>query len=223
VGPNGVAVADMNADGRPDVVVFNSSCAGCSDLSTVAVFPGNGDGTFGSAQLNTSAPYGLGPLVLGDLNVDGKPDAVLNANQVEVLLGTLGAKAPSSTSISASNTRFVAGQSVILKADVSGSQSSAAPSGTVTFSLNNTALASTSVIGGTARFSTAPLLPGSYTITAAYGGDAAHQGSVSGPLTFTITAGSAVPIPYWASGCLTAALLGLGWRMRVGRGKPSDV
>ncbi len=70
-GPNGaVAIADLNGDGIPDLVVEGQTAG-------LAVFPGNGDGTFGlilrfaigSMQEDES-------IGVADLNGDGKPDVV---------------------------------------------------------------------------------------------------------------------------------------------------
>src|SRR5262245_7134817 len=40
-GPLGIAVGDVNGDGKPDIVTTNI------DLPTISVLLGNGDGTFG--------------------------------------------------------------------------------------------------------------------------------------------------------------------------------
>ena len=81
--PTGVAVADFNGDGKPDLVVTNRG------TNNVSVFLGNGDGTF-QAAVNT--PVGAQPtaVAVGDFNVDGKPDlAVANAmdGTISVLFG----------------------------------------------------------------------------------------------------------------------------------------
>ena len=91
-----VAVADVNDDGKFDLVVANR-CGnnGCLQESLVAVLLGNGDGTF-QAPLS----YGTGGLftssvAVADLNGDGKPDIVVANNcgdsncdgAVDVLLG----------------------------------------------------------------------------------------------------------------------------------------
>ena len=70
--PASVAIADLNADGRPDLAVANS------DANTVSVPLGNGDGTFG-----TKTDFGAGnsprSVAIADLNADGRPDlAVAN-------------------------------------------------------------------------------------------------------------------------------------------------
>ena len=68
--PNSVAVADVNGDGKLDLVTANG------DLSnTVSVDLGNGDGTFQNNDLTSFAtsPYSV---VVADVNSDGKPDIV---------------------------------------------------------------------------------------------------------------------------------------------------
>jgi len=72
-----VAVADVNRDGKPDIVVANvcvndDNCAG-----TVAVLLGNGDGTFQTAVTYGSGGYEAGSVVVADVNGDGKPDIVV--------------------------------------------------------------------------------------------------------------------------------------------------
>ena len=92
--PSSVAIADLDADGRPDLVVANTSS------NTVSVLLGNGDGTFGS---KTDFDTGNAPnsVAIADLNGDGQPDLVVAVDgsypaMVEVLLGngdgTFGAK-----------------------------------------------------------------------------------------------------------------------------------
>jgi glucose/arabinose dehydrogenase len=81
---HGVSTADVNADGRLDIVAANSGS------NTVSVWLGNGDGTFG-----TRADFSTGPtpksVAVGDLNRDGRLDFA-TANQdsgtVSVLLRT---------------------------------------------------------------------------------------------------------------------------------------
>jgi len=72
-----VAVADLNGDGRPDLVVANSSgCYACTDGALVGVLLGNGDGTFQPAVAYSSGGFTkqFGPLALAvtDLNGDGR-------------------------------------------------------------------------------------------------------------------------------------------------------
>src|SRR5688572_20967190 len=67
--PNDLALADLNADGRPDMVVASTSG------SSVEIRLGNADGTFGSAQ---SFATGASPhsVVAGDFTSDGKADLI---------------------------------------------------------------------------------------------------------------------------------------------------
>jgi hypothetical protein len=71
VGTAQVAVADLNLDGKLDVVEISY------DSNAVEVFLGNGDGTFQTAKssvvLNPSA------IAIGDLNGDKKPDLVVSS------------------------------------------------------------------------------------------------------------------------------------------------
>ena len=77
-----LAVADVNGDGKPDLLVAN-------EAGTVAVLLGNGDGTFQAA-----VTYGAGgspdSIAVADLNGDGKSDLVASNyenNSAGVLLG----------------------------------------------------------------------------------------------------------------------------------------
>lgn len=70
-----VAVADLNGDGIPDLVVTNDAYV--YGPSSVAILLGKGDGTFTPAP-NSPVQVGSGPLsvAFGDLNGDGIPDLV---------------------------------------------------------------------------------------------------------------------------------------------------
>jgi hypothetical protein len=82
--PVSVAVADLNSDGKRDIVTANY------DASTASVLLGNGDGSFGA---KTDFATGANPnsVAIADLNGDTKPDLVTAnsapSNTVSVLLG----------------------------------------------------------------------------------------------------------------------------------------
>ena len=82
--PFSVAVADLNGDGKPDIVTVNNYPG-----NVVNILLGNGNGTFQARQ--TLAP-GMNPLsiVVADVNGDGKPDLLIanaNSSSVGVFLG----------------------------------------------------------------------------------------------------------------------------------------
>ena len=91
--PLSVVVADVNGDGKPDLVVaiYCASISNCNPVGpgAVSVLLGNGDGTFQAAVPYGSGGNGAQSVAVADVNGDGKPD-VLAANfsgTVGVLLG----------------------------------------------------------------------------------------------------------------------------------------
>jgi hypothetical protein len=90
-----VAVADLNGDGKPDIVVANLCLSYfCESQANpnLGVLLGNGDGTFQPVVTYSSGGYSDESVVLADVNGDGKPDIVVADNNngsgtVEVLLG----------------------------------------------------------------------------------------------------------------------------------------
>ena len=80
-----IALADVNGDGKPDLLVANDG-GFYYQPGGVAVLLGNGDGMFQLAQICSSQWTSL--IAAGDLNGDGKPDLVVeNGSRVGVLLG----------------------------------------------------------------------------------------------------------------------------------------
>ncbi len=82
-GPQSLVVADLNGDGKPDIVVDNFSD------NTVGVMLGKGDGTFGTQK---TYPTGDEPegMIVADMNHDGIPDIIVPNranNNVGILLG----------------------------------------------------------------------------------------------------------------------------------------
>ena len=76
-----VAIADVNGDGKPDVIAVNDcfvgGCAFSTASGSVGVLLGNGDGTFQAATTYSSGGYGGTSVVVVDVNGDGKADLVV--------------------------------------------------------------------------------------------------------------------------------------------------
>jgi hypothetical protein len=89
-----LATADVNGDGKPDVIAAPGCPVGCPSNNLVSVLLGNGDGTFQTPKaVNIGANFVLG-IAIADVNHDGKLDILLAENHcddcggiVAVLLG----------------------------------------------------------------------------------------------------------------------------------------
>jgi hypothetical protein len=102
-GANAVAIADVNGDGKPDLVVTNwCAFTACTDPSTIGVLLGKGDGTFPTLATYPSGGLFADSVAIADVNGDGKPDLIVancgsnsqtncvstsNSGNVAVLLG----------------------------------------------------------------------------------------------------------------------------------------
>jgi hypothetical protein len=81
-GVSSLALGDLNEDGKPDLaaVTGTTTCpAPTSNNGSLAIYPGNGDGTFKTAISVTGLPsyVGVSAPVSGDFNGDGKLDLVI--------------------------------------------------------------------------------------------------------------------------------------------------
>ena len=88
-GADSVAVADVNGDGKPDLLVANE---GNGSTGSVSVLLGNGDGTFQPAVTYGSGAKVAASVAVADVNGDGKPDLLVanggnGTGSVGVLLG----------------------------------------------------------------------------------------------------------------------------------------
>jgi hypothetical protein len=176
-----LAVADYNGDGKLDFATGGFDLTG-----TVHVFPGNGDGTFGSPGVFQSGRGGNVGVAAGDFNGDGRPDLVaanLSGNIVGVLLNT--STAATATTLSTDVNPAVVGQLVNLTATVTGP--AGVPTGDVTFLDGDTVLGTATLDDtGTATLAVAFATEGDHVLTAVYGGSNAFDASTSDVLTETV-------------------------------------
>jgi len=80
--PSGVAIADVDRDGHPDLVVTGSSA------NVVSVLRGRGGGRFAPRQ-DFATPYNPRGVVVADVTGDGRPDVLLAAEQANSATGAV--------------------------------------------------------------------------------------------------------------------------------------
>jgi hypothetical protein len=83
LGPQAIAVQDVNGDGKPDVLL-------ATGFQGVAVLLGNGDGTFKPAVVYSSGGPQATSISVGDMNGDGKPDLVVLNYCLEIFTSSCG-------------------------------------------------------------------------------------------------------------------------------------
>jgi hypothetical protein len=181
--PYSVVVADVNNDGKLDVVASNWGTPDFgSNAGAVTILLGKGNG-----QLAPGATYPSGgaespSVAVVDLNGDGKLDIAL-ACVDDSLEGTEGVASilindtalsaqKTTTTVTTSGSPSFVGQPVTFTATVS-AKSGAVPNGeTVTFTDGKNQLATVPLSGGVASFTTSALSAKRHTIKATYAGDA---------------------------------------------------
>ncbi len=91
-GPDSVALADVNGDGKIDIIVANSGTNPAdttnTDINTISVLLNNGNGTFAAKQ-DYATGENPSDIVVADMNNDGFPDLVIanaTANTVRISL-----------------------------------------------------------------------------------------------------------------------------------------
>jgi len=198
---NEVMAADLDGDGKLDIVAVNGVC-GSFQFSCVYVFPGNGDGTFQSPIVFDQSTGNDGytdAAAVADLNGDGALDLAvthgfgnglgLPPGTVDVLLNNIKSLASTTTALISSVNPSLLGQSVTFSATVS--SSSVTPTGSVVFYDGATSIGSVTLTNGSGSVSTSTLAVGSHSITAAYQGSSGFASSTSAPLTQVVNSGPA--------------------------------
>jgi hypothetical protein len=183
-----VAVADVNGDGKPDLLVSHWCVSSDTcDEGGVGVLLGNGDGTFQAPVVYSSGGLYALSVAAADVNGDGKPDLLVaneSGNTVGVLLNIY--TLPTTTMIASSSNPSAFGQSVTFTATVI-PQGSGTATGTLTFSDNSMTLGTSPLNGGMATFATPALAVGLHSINAVYSGDSNFTGSTSNTLSQVVT------------------------------------
>jgi hypothetical protein len=180
--PLGVTVADVNGDGKLDLLTANQGplFRGSQGTSSVGVLLGNGNGSFGATTTLAIGNSNFLDIAAADVNSDGKPD-LLTANYfnstVSVLLNTTVYATPALTSLSPASgpvgaTVTLTGQNL---------------TGATAVSFNGTAATTFSVVNATTITATVPAgaTSGNVTVTT--------PGGTNSGVTFTVTTNGPVP------------------------------
>ncbi len=185
-----VVIADMNGDGKPDLVM--------TDGSIISVIHSSGARSFGP-EIHYLAGN-IGTLVVKDVNGDGLPDIITTSgtSTVAVLLSQPGGGSPNGTlSLAPASISF--GQPFTFSLALTPSTAQ----GSVIFSVDSSTVANVPVIAGVASFNdinnNPSLALGSHTVTAQYSGDANLT-----PALFIVPA-TVVPFIHPTTVSLTAA------------------
>jgi hypothetical protein len=172
--PVGIAVGDFNGDGLSDVATTSHAGAG-----TVSVLL--------SERTETATATGVSVYGLGTHNVLASyPGDISRAASHSTSVPLIGVLQTTTTRLTASANPVIAGQAVTFSAAVSPAPTGM-PTGTASFYAGTILLGTGTVNNaGVATFTTANLAPGSYSLTAAYSGNAGFGPSTSTVLGFTV-------------------------------------
>jgi Bacterial Ig-like domain (group 3)/FG-GAP-like repeat len=200
--------ADVNGDGKPDLIVANACTTGseyCSSDGVVDILLNSGNGIFQppvTYSSNGSAISSDGDssefLAVADVNGDGKPDIVVpnfGSSTIGVLLNNVSpSQMLSATTAKSSMNPSKLNQLVTFTATVtsaSGVPGAPHPEGTITFYRGFTPIGAGTLVNG--RTSILHSMPrGSHPVTAAYQGSSAFLASTSAAF-IQIVAGKAIP------------------------------
>ena len=212
-----LAAGDFNGDGNLDLALFES--AGFS-----GIFYGNGDGTYTSINVGTSAAPSLvprdlinlslfGPAVAANLTSGSAPDILVGNTVLLNVYGSAPATTTTTTttptvSVAASPSTITTAQSTMVTIAVSGGSGAATPTGSVKLSSGTYTSAATTLSAGSAVI-TVPagsLATGTDTLTATYTPDSKSSSiynSATGTGSITVTAAPPPSFALTSSGNIT--------------------
>jgi hypothetical protein len=186
--PFSVVAADVNNDGKLDVVASNWGTSDFgSNAGAVTVLLGKGNGQLEPAVTYPSGGAESPSVAVVDLNSDGKLDIAL-ACVDDSLLGTEGVASilindsalpaqKTTTTVTTSGSPSFAGEAVTFTASVIAKNGTVPNSGLVTFFDGKNQLATVPLSEGMASYTTSALTVKTHTIKATYAGDANFQAS----------------------------------------------
>ena len=172
----GITAASLRGNGLADLMVVDYG------ESSMRLFYSNGNGTFASAVI-----YQLGStptsIVSGDFNGDGLPDAAVTLDRstaIPVFLNQGGVQIEESA---AGTNQGVETISATVRPSVPGNPT---PTGTVTFREGSTVIATATLSGGIARFTTTSLSKGQHSVVGTYNGNSMYNRRTGPTLTFPV-------------------------------------
>ena len=188
----GVAIVDVDLDGKPDLLTVNAFS------NTVGVLLGNGDGTFQPALSYDSGGRVPAPIAIADVNGDVLPDVIVgnecnfpscDMGSLGILLNNSGPHSTTTTTLLSSLNPAAPRKEVTYTATVT-NQDGGAVTGSVIFQDGGSPIAMVSLVNNQAAYSTMYKKVGVHLITAAYSGDLHNSSSTSSVLTEEIKGAS---------------------------------
>jgi len=191
-----VAIADVNSDGHPDLIVATTDLNGNTGGGSgqIGVLIGNGDGTFQAAEAFPSGGQYPIAIAIADVNSDDKPDVMvvnycgnaacsgLNQGNVGVLLNNSGiTQASTATALNCTPANSGYGQTVSCTATVT--SGSATPTGSVILYDGAIPAGSANLASKKAVIAVSSLATGSHSVMAVFQGSSKFAPSTSRSLT----------------------------------------